>query len=244
MAAEITPLSTEAILRQIEALSQRLSTWTWTAPNVTVTYNFAATTTPGTLATGTYWAGTATSNYYPNLNYELTNPVPYPHRPATNRFRERTPEEIEAQRQQMRRETEQRERRFRDQPWEETDILTPAECTELRTDGHLTVQSTTHRNRIYRVPCRAYSQVEIWEGRQHQRHEASLCLQPANSGLDAPEWVATQKVLILADEERYLRTANHFERGARYNVAQYYGALPSERFLAPVEEYEVNDDEQ
>jgi hypothetical protein len=51
-------------------------------------------------------------------------------------------------------------------------------------------------------------------------------------------------VLILADEERYLRTANHFERGARYNVAQYYGALPSERFLAPVEEYEVNDDEQ
>jgi hypothetical protein len=62
--------------------------------------------------------------------------------------------------------------------------------------------------RTYRIP-RGPGQVLVLE---HDRVTERLCVQPASGGLPEADVVLMHKLLIEADEETYLHTANHFPR--------------------------------
>ena len=74
--------------------------------------------------------------------------------------------------------------------------------------GFLEIPSPTRPDRVYRIP-RGPGQVLVEErGRVMER----LCLQPEVAGLPEADVVLMHKLLIEADEDRYLATANHFPR--------------------------------
>jgi hypothetical protein len=86
------------------------------------------------------------------------------------------------------------------------ELLTEAEWRQLRSTGFLDVTSPSRPERTYRIP-RGPDQVLVLErGRVTER----LCVQPVELGLPEADIVVTHKLLIQADEEAYLRTANHF----------------------------------
>jgi hypothetical protein len=88
------------------------------------------------------------------------------------------------------------------------DMLAPEEYRRLLATGFLEVPSPTRPDRVYRVP-RGPGQVLVEErGRVLER----LCVQPEVAGLPEADVVLMHKLLIEADEERYLSTANHFPR--------------------------------
>jgi hypothetical protein len=88
------------------------------------------------------------------------------------------------------------------------DMLAPEEYRRLLTTGFLEIASPTRPDRVYRIP-RGPGQVLVEErGRVLER----LCLQPEVAGLPEADVVLMHKLLIEADEERYLATANHFPR--------------------------------
>jgi hypothetical protein len=86
------------------------------------------------------------------------------------------------------------------------ELLTEAEWRQLCSAGFLDVRSPSRPERTYRIP-RGPDQVLVLErGRVTER----LCVQPMELGLPEADIVVTHKLLIQADEETYLRTANHF----------------------------------
>ena len=88
------------------------------------------------------------------------------------------------------------------------DMLSQDEYRRLLTSGFLEIPSPTRPDRVYRIP-RGPGQVLVEErGRVTER----LCLQPEVAGLPEADVVLIHKLLIEADEERYLSTANHFPR--------------------------------
>jgi hypothetical protein len=88
------------------------------------------------------------------------------------------------------------------------DMLAPEEYRRLLTTGFLEIASPTRPDRVYRIP-RGPGQVLVEE---HGRVLERLCLQPEVAGLPEADVVLMHKLLIEADEERYLATANHFPR--------------------------------
>jgi len=88
------------------------------------------------------------------------------------------------------------------------DMLSPREYTQLCYTGFLDVHSPVKPDRVYRVP-RGPGQVLVVEG---GRVTERLCVQPAAGGLPEADVVLMHKLLIEADEDTYLQTANHFPR--------------------------------
>lgn len=74
--------------------------------------------------------------------------------------------------------------------------------------GFLDIASPACPGRTYRIP-RGPGQVLVLEG---GRITERLCVQPAVGGLPEADVVLMHKLLIEADEETYLQTANHFPR--------------------------------
>jgi hypothetical protein len=86
------------------------------------------------------------------------------------------------------------------------EFLTEAEYRQLRATGYLEVASPMQPARVYRVP-RRQGRVLILDG---GRPSEQLCIQPVVRDLPDADVVLMHKLLIQADEEFYLRTANHF----------------------------------
>jgi len=91
------------------------------------------------------------------------------------------------------------------------DMLSQEEYRRLLTTGFLEIPSPTRPDRVYRIP-RGPGQVLVEE---HGRVLERLCLQPEVAGLPEADVVLMHKLLIEADEDRYLATANHFPRSLR-----------------------------
>jgi hypothetical protein len=85
--------------------------------------------------------------------------------------------------------------------------LSAADYRCLRANAFLEVPSPSYANRVYRIP-RGPGQVAVLEG---GRITERLCVQPVES-LPEADVVLLHKLLIEADETRYLATANHFPR--------------------------------
>ncbi len=88
------------------------------------------------------------------------------------------------------------------------EMLSPMEYRQLCYTGFLDVPSPSRPNRTYRVP-RGPGQVLVLE---NNRVTERLCVQPASGGLPEADVVLMHKLLIQADEDTYLQTANHFPR--------------------------------
>jgi len=88
------------------------------------------------------------------------------------------------------------------------DMLSSREYSQLCLAGYLDVPSPSRDERVYRVP-RGPGQVVVLEG---GRITERLCVQPAMGGLPEADVVLMHKMLIEADEDTYLQTANHFPR--------------------------------
>ncbi len=82
-------------------------------------------------------------------------------------------------------------------------VLTREQYRHLMRQGYLDIPSPRDPGCIYRVP-RAQGRVGVIE---QGRHKASLCLQPQEWVPDA-DIVVMHKLMIEADEETYLQTAN------------------------------------
>jgi hypothetical protein len=82
-------------------------------------------------------------------------------------------------------------------------VLTREQYRQLIRRGYLDVPSLRDPGCIYRVP-RSQGLVRVIE---QGRHRASLCLQPVEWVPDA-DMVVMHKLMIEADEETYLQTAN------------------------------------
>jgi DNA-binding NarL/FixJ family response regulator len=84
-------------------------------------------------------------------------------------------------------------------------LLTHEEYEQLTTSGYVEVQSRSRAERTYRIPA-AGGMVRMLEG---GKEVLRLCLQPTTM-LPRGDVVLLHKLLLEADEEKYLRTANHF----------------------------------
>ena len=82
-------------------------------------------------------------------------------------------------------------------------VLTSEQYGQLMRKGFLDISSPRDPECIYRVP-RAQGLVKVFE---QGRHKANLCLQPLKA---VPDIVIIHKLMIEADEETYLQTANTF----------------------------------
>jgi hypothetical protein len=82
-------------------------------------------------------------------------------------------------------------------------VLTREQYRQLMRQGYLDIKSPRDPGCIYRVP-RAQGLVGVIE---QGRRKASLCLQPLEMVPDA-DLVVMHKLMIEADEETYLQTAN------------------------------------
>lgn len=85
--------------------------------------------------------------------------------------------------------------------------LTTEEYRQLCSMAFLDVRSPSRSGRVYRVP-RGPGQVQVIE---HGRMVERLCVQPVATVPEA-DVVLMHKLLIEADEQGYLDTANHFPR--------------------------------
>lgn len=84
-------------------------------------------------------------------------------------------------------------------------VLSSVQYDQLRQNGYLDIPSPRNPGRFYRVP-QAQGLVKMIE---HGRLKESLCLQPQEMVPDA-DHVVIHKLMIEADEETYLQTANKF----------------------------------
>jgi hypothetical protein len=84
-------------------------------------------------------------------------------------------------------------------------VLTSEQYGQLMRNGYLDIPSPRDPGCIYRVP-RTQGLVRVIE---QGRHKANLCLQPLETVTDA-DVVVMHKLMIEADEETFLQTANTF----------------------------------
>ncbi|MGI8912525.1 MAG: hypothetical protein ACR2JY_01845 [Chloroflexota bacterium] len=85
------------------------------------------------------------------------------------------------------------------------DVLSAGQFHQLRRRGYLDVPSPSRPNRTYRIP-RSRDQVRVYEdGRLLER----LCVQ-AVEPVPTGDVVLIHKLMIEANEDEYLRLANHF----------------------------------
>jgi hypothetical protein len=84
-------------------------------------------------------------------------------------------------------------------------LLDRSEQAQLSRRGYLEVASRTHQGRFYRIPaCGGY--VHVYE---HGEVVSQLCVGPVTA-LPSADVILVHKLMIEADEETYLATANHF----------------------------------
>ena len=86
-------------------------------------------------------------------------------------------------------------------------VLTPEQYRQLKWRGYVDIPSHCDQERFYRVP-RCPGLVGMIE---QGKRKADLCLQPLEWVPDA-DIVVMHKLMIEADEETYLQTANRFTR--------------------------------
>jgi hypothetical protein len=84
-------------------------------------------------------------------------------------------------------------------------VLTTEQYRQLIWQGHIDIASRSDPGRIYRVP-QSPGRVQV---RENGRRTMLLCLQPVEWVPDA-DIIVIHKLMIEADEESYLRTANRF----------------------------------
>jgi hypothetical protein len=84
-------------------------------------------------------------------------------------------------------------------------VLNSEQYDQLTRNGYLDIPSPRDPECIYRVP-RTKGLVRVID---QGRHQANLCLQPQEAVPDA-DIVVIHKLMIEADEEIYLQTANRF----------------------------------
>ena len=84
-------------------------------------------------------------------------------------------------------------------------VLTPEQYCQLMRLSYIDIPSPRDQERIYRVP-RGPGLVRVIE---KERPTMSLCLKPLEKVPDA-DIVVMHKLMIEADEETYLQTANRF----------------------------------
>lgn len=84
-------------------------------------------------------------------------------------------------------------------------VLSLDENHELEQRGYLEVPSPSREGRVYRVP-RGRGMVSVYEG---GRAVMSLCVQPVE-WIPGADVVLMHKLMIEANEDEYLRVANHF----------------------------------
>ena len=84
-------------------------------------------------------------------------------------------------------------------------LLTDEEYRQLSACGYIEVRSQSRAERTYRIPA-AGGMVRMLEG---GKEVLRLCLQPTTM-LPRSDVLLLHKLLLEADEEKYLRTANHF----------------------------------
>ncbi len=84
-------------------------------------------------------------------------------------------------------------------------VLTPEQYRHLMWRGYVDIKSPRDQERIYRVPRYPGRVGMIEQGKR----KADLCIQPLELVPDA-DIVVMHKLMIEADEETYLRTANRF----------------------------------
>lgn len=85
------------------------------------------------------------------------------------------------------------------------DVLSASQFHQLRRRGYLDVASPSRPNRTYRIP-RSRDQVRVYEG---GRLIERLCVQ-AIEPIPTGDVVLMHKLMIEANEQEYLRIANHF----------------------------------
>jgi hypothetical protein len=85
------------------------------------------------------------------------------------------------------------------------EILSPQEMHQLFWHGYVDIPSTLAPQRVYRVP-RSNGYVQV---RENGRIVMGLCLQPVER-LPRADIVILHKLMIEAQEESYLQTANKF----------------------------------
>ncbi|GEM_PF-3031581 len=88
------------------------------------------------------------------------------------------------------------------------DVLSEPEYHQLVKQDYLEVPSPSLPERVYRIP-RQPGRVAVYE---HGERVMELCLQPVKP-LPPGDLVVMHKLLIQANEEAYLKTANHFRPG-------------------------------
>lgn len=85
------------------------------------------------------------------------------------------------------------------------EVLSPQEMRQLFWRGYVDIPSTLAPQRVYRVP-RSNGYVQV---RENGRTIMGLCLQPVER-LPQADVVILHKLMIEAQEEFYLQTANKF----------------------------------
>jgi hypothetical protein len=91
------------------------------------------------------------------------------------------------------------------------EVLSHQEGQGLEERGYLEIPSPNRAGRVYRVP-KGRGMVSVFED---GRAVMSLCVQPVE-WIPAGDIVLMHKLMIEANEEEYLRTANQFEPGYPY----------------------------
>jgi hypothetical protein len=91
------------------------------------------------------------------------------------------------------------------------EMLSSDEASDLEHRGYLEIASPSRHGRVYRVP-RGRGMVSVYED---GRAVMSLCVQPVE-WIPAADVVVMHKLMIEANEEEYLKTANQFEPGYPY----------------------------
>ena len=188
--------------------------WYYAPGATTVNYTYVTTAT-ATLGAGQTWSPNFTITLGSNTNMGTWG---YFGGDTDNRRQTERPRPTPAQQQRRNEERRRNETQARYATWRERSGrqgINWAERTEfswreramIRGRGYLTVRSPNHAGRKYRIPAVAYDQIEMREG---QTPVERLCLQPTIYGMNAADWVYMMKVMLLADEERFLASANHF----------------------------------
>jgi len=91
------------------------------------------------------------------------------------------------------------------------EMLSPEQGRDLEHRGYLEIPSPSRQGRVYRIP-RGRGMVSVYED---GRAIMSLCVQPVE-WIPAADVVLMHKLMIEANEEDYLKTANQFEPGYPY----------------------------
>jgi hypothetical protein len=97
------------------------------------------------------------------------------------------------------------------------DVLTEAEYEQLTRHGYLEVRSPSIKHRVYRIPG-DMGRVSVYD---RGKEVMELCLQPV-AALPHSDVIVMHKLMIEANEQEYLATANHLRPGRLAEFLRVY----------------------